>query len=112
MPKASQASTVALRYVVLRHEGIPEPHFDVMFETSPGSKLATWRSTEWPITDQSKLKPLPDHRSEYLTYEGSVSSRRGYVHRIKAGNHSVDTQGEKELIVILETGDKLRLPCA
>ena len=48
----------ALRYVVLRHEGIDEPHFDVMFETTSGSKLVTWRSPRWPIESETKLTKL------------------------------------------------------
>ena len=32
-----------LRYVVLRHEGVPEPHFDVMWEAARGSPLVTIR---------------------------------------------------------------------
>jgi hypothetical protein len=34
------------RYVILRHEGIDQPHFDLMFEAAPGALLATWRSTK------------------------------------------------------------------
>ena len=30
-----------LRYVILWHDGVAEPHFDLMFETLPGSALAT-----------------------------------------------------------------------
>ena len=38
-----------LRYVILWHDGVAEPHFDLMFETLPGSALATWRSPRWPV---------------------------------------------------------------
>ena len=38
-----------LQYVILRHEEIAEPHFDLMFETLPGSELATWQAERWPI---------------------------------------------------------------
>src|SRR5690242_13960616 len=62
-----------LRYAILRHHGIPDPHFDLMFELTPGARLATWRSPVWPITLQVTVTQLPDHRPLYLTYEGPVS---------------------------------------
>src|SRR5438270_849624 len=45
----------ALRYVVLRHDGIDDPHFDLTFETSSGPALATWRSPQWPIERETML---------------------------------------------------------
>ena len=74
-----------LRYVVLRHEDIPEPHFDLMFETTPGSDLATWRSDRWPIDAPTPLVKLADHRPAYLEYEGPISGNRGSVRRVAAG---------------------------
>jgi len=73
------------RFVVLRHEGIPNPHFDLMFEQAPGSTLATWRSDVWPITQPCPLDHLDDHRRDYLEYEGPVSGDRGHVRRVAAG---------------------------
>jgi hypothetical protein len=75
----------ALRYVVLRHEGIAQPHFDLMFETAPDSPLATWRADRWPIHHGSALTKLPDHRRAYLEYEGPLSGDRGQVSRVTAG---------------------------
>jgi len=74
-----------LRYVVLRHEGVPEPHFDLMVETQPGSALWTWRLGEWPPSVGAKLHELGDHRREYLDYEGPVSFDRGWVTRVSNG---------------------------
>ncbi len=74
-----------LHYAILRHEGIEHPHFDLMFETTPGSKLATWRSDAWPINGVAPVDHLPDHRAEYLTYEGPVSGDRGNVSRVASG---------------------------
>lgn len=74
-----------LRYVVLRHEGIADPHFDLMFETVSGSVLATWRSADWPIVTPTPLQKLPDHRAFYLEYEGPIRGNRGSVRRIAAG---------------------------
>lgn len=99
-----------LRHVVLRHEGIPDPHFDLMFETSPGSALATWRSPIWPLVDtHTELVALPDHRREYLDYEGPLSNNRGSVRRVASGTHTVHQNHPVLLIVVLEKGDCLRL---
>jgi hypothetical protein len=77
---------MALRYVILRHDGVPAPHFDLMFETSPGSALATWRSNTWP-PGPGPVQKLADHRRDYLAYEGPVSHGRGYVRRVEAGTY-------------------------
>jgi hypothetical protein len=74
-----------LRYVILRHEDIPQPHFDLMLETAPGSDLTTWRSDRWPIDTPTPLTKLADHRPAYLEYEGPVSGNRGSVRRVEAG---------------------------
>ncbi len=80
----------ALRYVVLRHENIPDPHFDLMFETMPGSPLVAWRSPDWPIQTETSLIKLADHRREYLDYEGPIGGERGEVHRVTTGFYRLD----------------------
>jgi hypothetical protein len=80
------SASPALRYVVLRHDGIPDPHFDLMFELQPGAPLTTWRSPLWPIDRRVILTPLPPHRRDYLDYEGPVSGGRGYVTRVAFGS--------------------------
>ena len=77
--------TYSHRYVVLRHEGVEVPHFDLMFETSPDSRLATWRSERWPVDRPTVTKRIGDHRSDYLQFEGELSDNRGQVRRIAAG---------------------------
>jgi hypothetical protein len=76
---------MGLRYVILRHEGVESPHFDLMFELEPGAALATWRSPDWPPT--CSVERIADHRREYLGYEGPVSNDRGYVRRVEAGTY-------------------------
>jgi hypothetical protein len=98
-----------LRYVVLRHEGVDKPHYDLMFETSPGSSLATWRSPEWPLRAGTPLTYLKDHRPAYLDYEGTISGGRGTVTRVLAGRHRVQQDHPALLIVALEDGRVLRL---
>ena len=85
------------RFVVLHHIGVPQPHFDLMLERSPGEPLETWRSPSWPLTGETVLSPLVDHRSVYLTYEGPVSNANGEVRRVFAatvvGQKTVSTGG-------------------
>jgi hypothetical protein len=78
-----------LRYVVLRHEGYGELHFDVMFELAERSKLASWHAPSWPPQSGDQWLELGEHRSAYLEYEGSVSGNRGTVTRIASGTHQL-----------------------
>jgi hypothetical protein len=88
-----------LRYVVLRHSDVDEPHFDLMFETMPGSMLATWRSEQWPIETATPLIRLRDHRRIYLDYEGDLSGQRGSVMRMAEGSCEVEV-GENSVLRI------------
>jgi hypothetical protein len=90
-----------LRYVILRHEQIDSPHFDLMFETSPGSLLATWRSDAWPITRPTVLLRLPDHRAHYLEYEGPLSAARGSVRRVESGILTYGSQAPAHVEIVL-----------
>ena len=78
-----------LRFVVLRHDGVADPHFDFMLEVSDGQPLATWRLPEWPLTRRVRVTRLADHRREYLTHEGPVSGGRGNVARVNAGTYQL-----------------------
>lgn len=89
----------ALRFVVLHHEGIDDPHFDLLMEYQPGSPLQAFRCPAWPITRRTPLVALPDHRREYLEYEGPISGNRGRVRRVASG--TVDRQPESQLIRLL-----------
>jgi hypothetical protein len=99
-----------LRYVVLRHTGIPDPHFDLMVEAVPGARgLATWRLDAWPVVGQQIVQRLVDHRPTYLIYEGPISGDRGAVTRVRAGKCWVDQRGGDVFIVTFDIGDVLRL---
>jgi len=99
-----------LKYVVLRHDGVTDPHFDLMLETKTGSDLATWRVDNWPLQADSTFIPLRPHRRAYLQYEGLISADRGQVHRIHAGQHVVEEDSAEHLIVRLENGQRIVLP--
>ena len=105
------ATTPPLRYVVLWHDGVDPPHFDLMFETAPGSALATWRSSEWPLpgATPTPVTHLPDHRPSYLSYEGEVPNNRGRVRRVAAGTHRIHSDHSVLLVTELEDGTVLRL---
>ena len=74
------------QFVILHHSVGEGEHWDLMLENS--DVLLTWRLLRQPV-DRSVL-PLPakrigDHRTHYLTYEGSISGGRGDVRRVDAG---------------------------
>jgi hypothetical protein len=88
-----------LRYVILHHMDVAEPHFDLMFETLPGSDLATWRSPIWPIEQTITLTRLRDHRRFFLQYEGALTNERGMVQRVADGECEVEI-GEADVLRI------------
>lgn len=79
-----------LRFVILHHRGIPDPHYDLMLEGGAGGKLVTWRVPRWPIGRAIGVERLADHRREYLDYQGPVSGGRGYVERVEAGTYRLE----------------------
>jgi hypothetical protein len=93
-----------VRYVVLYHMDVEEPHFDLMFETAPGSLLSTWRSAVWPIESATELTRLRDHRRLYLEYEGPVSAQRGAVLRVNDGQCEIEVGENSVWTIKLLTG--------
>jgi hypothetical protein len=98
------------RFIVLLHEtpaSYPRgTHFDLMLEN--GGVLRTWALDKLPACGESvTAEPLPDHRLDYLDYEGAVAGERGFVSRVAAGEYHVieDTSGT---IVISIRGGKLQ----
>jgi hypothetical protein len=99
----------ALRYVVLHHTGIDEPHFDLMFEREPKGALVTVRCTDWPPTRQTRFEHIGDHRRDYLEYEGPVSGNRGQVRRVEAGTCTVKVDRGDLLQLRLSSGMTIRI---
>ena len=61
-----------------------------MFEVDPVVDLRTWAIELPPDLATAQLAlALPDHRREYLTYEGPVSGNRGSVARWDEGTYEV-----------------------
>jgi hypothetical protein len=76
------------RFVILSHQSPTGEHWDVMLEA--GSALATWSiPPQYPAGDSFTCSAirLPDHRKDYLDYEGEISEGRGTVSRISAGTY-------------------------
>ena len=76
-----------LFYAVLHHEGIDEPHFDLLIERSRKGRVPTWRLPQWPIEGRTPAVRLSDHRRIYLNYSGPVSGKRGVVRTVEFGTH-------------------------
>jgi hypothetical protein len=89
-----------LRFAVLRHEGIAEPHWDLLLEVSGQELLATWQignsPEEWSRAGVTlSAKRIADHRRLYLEYEGPISNNRGHVRRVAEGTFVLLEQSEK-----------------
>jgi len=93
-----------LRYAVLHHTDVAVPHFDLLFESSSGSPLMTWRSAAWPIVAPAMLERIADHRREYLDYEGSVSDGRGQVRRVAGGTFCFEVALENLFRIRIDGG--------
>jgi hypothetical protein len=99
------------RYVVLEHDH-PELHWDLMLQV--GAALKTWRLPQPPAPGRSMpALSLPDHRLDYLEYEGPVSGKRGAVIRCAGGVYQWAEGGEigqdRAVIILFGRTQNLRL---
>ena len=93
------------RFVVLTHD-YPFLHWDFMLEQ--GESLRAWRLSAEPDSGgEISAEPLPDHRLEYLDYEGPVSGVRGEVTQWDRGEYEVIEESQEKLSVQLH-GEKLK----
>ena len=99
-----------LRYVILSHEGAGPGHYDLMFETSAGSDLATWRSATWPPEPGEPAEKIADHRRTYLSYEGKLSGGRGTVKQVESGTCEILSIGPNVLQIDLRNPQPVRPP--
>jgi hypothetical protein len=104
-----QSSDQHLRYVILHHTGFGEPHYDLMFESAPGSTLMTWRATDWPLAEGDEITPISDHRREYLAYEGPLTNNRGQVRRIATGTCEISSTPSQFTLNLLSPDPQLIL---
>lgn len=92
----------SMRFVVLHHTGVEEPHYDFMFETSPTSQLVTFRLQQWPVHENQQAVKLRDHRRAYLDFQGDISMGRGNVQRVDEGNAAVITDSRGCTVTVNE----------
>lgn len=101
------------RFVLLFHECPAESnrtsHWDFMLEF--GESLRTWALSSNPALNDVAQRdiaatPLPDHRLDYLEYEGPISQGRGNVVRVDAGRFEIISAAEFELVLKL-AGEKV-----
>jgi DNA polymerase Ligase (LigD) len=93
------------RYVILLHEIPPQraraTHWDLMLEWD--GVLRTWALPREPMTGlDCEAEQLPDHRTEYLDYEGPLSDDRGSVVRWDEGHYHLERESGNELTVLLK----------
>ena len=74
------------RWVLLSHEGVQYPHFDLMIEDE--GVLLTWRLEVNPFR-QGIRNPAAqrsfDHPLRFLSFEGKLSGGNGYCRRLASG---------------------------
>jgi hypothetical protein len=98
------------RFVILLHETPPgyarATHWDLMFEQ--GAALRTWALADEPRASATiDAEQLPDHRFDYLDYEGPVSGDRGHVTQWDRGAFELESDTAEEFTAIL-SGQRLR----
>jgi hypothetical protein len=72
-----------------------------------GDVLKTWSLPIFPKPNvEIESKPLPDHRLDYLEYEGPISGNRGSVLCCDRGTYEIQNQSETQFTLQL-TGEKL-----
>ena len=96
-------------FVIHIHSGYGPTHHDLMLQEEDA--LATWQlatSPEGMLPGQTlPARPLPDHRSAYLSYEGPVSGGRGRVDRLDGGQYELISRNPSRWEFRLE-GRRLR----
>jgi len=100
-------------FVILFHTDMEKElnHLDLLLELHPGGPLASWRLAAGPEDLEHFLRlsaqQQPDHRREYLTYEGPVSNGRGTVRRVDEGTVTIQAHSPDRVDFTL-IGQRLR----
>ncbi len=95
-----------LHFVVLKHVRDADTHWDLMLQMPDKELLATWRIRVAPSLWIGHFGPipawqLPDHRMEYLHYEGEISGGRGRVSQVDGGVLELIAYNDQEINFIL-----------
>lgn len=100
------------RFVILRHE-MPSTtergsHWDLMLENR--GILLTWELPQLPPSplpatfEQLGIHRLPDHRIDYLEYEGPISKGRGSVQRVDFGEFRLTEDPQDGWVAVMGVG--------
>jgi hypothetical protein len=98
------------RYVVLRHEQIPQPHYDLLFENKLRTQLLSARVSQWPIAADTPIERTPPHRLMYLDYQGPIAGGRGSVRRVAQGTCTTNVDRVGSLLLRLDDGQEISIP--
>jgi hypothetical protein len=75
-------------------------HFDLMLEKN--GLLTTFELFQLPIPgERFPVRRLPEHRIDYLDYEGPISGDRGYVTQWTAGHYLTAVESDNKWILEL-----------
>lgn len=93
---------------VLLHHRLPDgcAHFDWLIERDRLGPLLSFRVSvrlDQPRAGPFHARRIPDHRREYLEYQGPVSHDRGEVVRVAEGRAEIQPAGD-DLLVDLDFG--------
>ena len=105
------------RFVLLRHE-LPlkaerGSHWDLMLENR--GVLLTWELPKLPPSplpasfERLGIRRLPNHRIEYLEYEGLVSNDRGTVERVDFGVFQIYSSPLKDEFSVRAIGEAYQI---
>ena len=89
-------------FVIQYHQREPDPHFDIMLLR--GDTLRTFSTVTFPGEGVREVRSLPDHRREYLTYEGEISGGRGTVRIRDRGTFRAEEWSPDRISVRLDGG--------
>jgi hypothetical protein len=93
-------------FVIHIHSGHGPTHYDLMLEHE--GALATWQFSIPPTKiDQNTVlsaRKLPDHRRQYLDYQGPISQGRGEVTRLDKGTCEVVSHDPQRWEVLFKGG--------
>jgi hypothetical protein len=97
-------------FVLLEHHAAAEGsrHWDLLVEMPGADALATWRLERSPLDADHEIPAtrIQDHRRLYLDYEGEISGGRGAVRRLDRGAATIESAGDRVLLVL--SGECLR----
>ena len=103
-----EAVSTMSEFVILYHqtpESAERPdHWDLMIQS--GDRLMTWALESSPVAGRvTAAVRLPDHRLEYLDYEGPLSGGRGEVSRLARGTSRLLDGGRSGQVFRLSAAD-------